>query len=50
MLDDVTLENVLFLDIETVPVSPSLSDMNDQLQKLWDKKSSHFRQENESPT
>lgn len=49
MLNDVTLENVLFLDIETVPVSPSLSDMNDQLQKLWDKKSSHFRQENESP-
>jgi 3'-5' exonuclease len=44
MLDNIKPEDILFLDIETVPVSPSFDDLNPSVQTLWDKKSSHFRE------
>lgn len=43
MLDNVRLENVLFLDIETVPATSSYDLLNSAMQILWDKKSKQFR-------
>ncbi len=38
MLTDLKLDNVLFLDIETVPQVPSFSDLDDRFKYLWEKK------------
>jgi DNA polymerase elongation subunit (family B) len=38
MLEKIDIENVLFLDIETVPAFPSYDQLSERLQKLWNKK------------
>lgn len=38
MIRDIRLENVLFLDIETVPVMRDYNMLNEHMQELWDKK------------
>jgi DNA polymerase elongation subunit (family B) len=38
MIRDIKLENVLFLDIETVPVTSDYNLLNEHMQELWDKK------------
>jgi 3'-5' exonuclease len=43
MLDSVNIEDVLFLDIETVPQQPSFEGMSPVMQNLWEKKSKQFR-------
>jgi len=43
MLDNIRVEDVLFLDIETVPVVKSIEMLDPGMQILWDKKSKHFR-------
>jgi DNA polymerase elongation subunit (family B) len=43
MLDNVRLEDVLFLDIETVPATSSYDLLSSAMQNLWDKKSKQFR-------
>jgi len=43
MLDNIRLEDVLFLDIETVPAAASVDLLNSSMQTLWDKKSKQFR-------
>lgn len=43
MLDNIKVENVLFLDIETIPVASSYENLDPLVQSLWDKKSKHFR-------
>ena len=48
MLEDLPLENILFLDIETVPLTEEMGSVSSRLQDLWDKKSAHFRKEDES--
>lgn len=48
MLDDYKLENILFLDIETVPAYADFDDVPEVFQKLWNKKSSNFRNDEES--
>ena len=48
MLDNVKPEDVLFLDIETVPATPSYNLLDPPLQVLWDKKSKLFRSEEQS--
>ncbi len=48
MLEKVRVEDVLFLDIETVPDQPSFNDVSPEMQALWDKKSQYFRQDEES--
>jgi predicted PolB exonuclease-like 3'-5' exonuclease len=48
MLENIKPEDILFLDIETVPVKPELSDFTPAMQALWDKKSSLFRKEEQS--
>jgi uncharacterized protein YprB with RNaseH-like and TPR domain len=43
MLDNIRVEDVLFLDIETVPVANTFEMLEPGMQKLWDKKSKNFR-------
>lgn len=49
MLNDIKVEEVLFLDIETVPQAPSLGAIDPSLQTLWDKKSKLFRSPDQTP-
>ena len=39
MLERIDIENVLFLDIETVPAFPDYGQLSERMQKLWNKKS-----------
>jgi 3'-5' exonuclease len=43
MLDNIRIEDVLFLDIETVPAVSSFELLEPLMQTLWDKKSKQFR-------
>ena len=45
MLEQYPAENVMFLDIETVPQFPVFDQLAPELQNLWDKKSAYFRKE-----
>ncbi|ASB48580.1 3'-5' exonuclease [Alkalitalea saponilacus] len=49
MLDQYKVENVLFVDIETVPQYPGFQDLDVDFQQLWEKKSSYFRKEDQTP-
>lgn len=40
MLDKINIENVLFLDIETVPLYRSYKEVPDNMKPLWDRKAS----------
>lgn len=48
MLDNIRIEDIMFLDIETVPQSPSPDKLDPALQVLWDKKSKLFRSSEQS--
>jgi 3'-5' exonuclease len=48
MLDSIKIEDVLFLDIETVPQMPSMNLLEPSAQTLWDKKSKLFRSPEET--
>lgn len=50
MLDNINLESIIFIDIETVPQYPSYNDSPERLQKLWDKKAARFCEEEETPS
>jgi 3'-5' exonuclease len=43
MLDNIRIEDILFLDIETVPAESSFELLDPAMQTLWDKKSKQFR-------
>jgi hypothetical protein len=43
MLDNIKVEDVMFLDIETVPAAASYETLTPAIQNLWDKKSRQFR-------
>jgi 3'-5' exonuclease len=47
MLRDIIIENVLFLDIETVPAYESYDKVPDNFRKLWTKKAETFKKEAE---
>ncbi len=47
MFDTISSEDILFIDIETVPQHPDLFELTEHMQHLWDKKSSYFRNENQ---
>ncbi len=49
MLTSVKFDNILFLDIETVPLYALPDEVPEPFKRLWDKKSSYFRKENETP-
>jgi len=46
MLEKIDIENVLFLDIETVPAYPEYSQLSERMQKLWNKKSERLSSNN----
>jgi DNA polymerase elongation subunit (family B) len=43
MLENIKVEDIMFLDIETVPEYPAYELLNPAIQNLWDKKSKQFR-------
>lgn len=43
MFDDYLLDKILFLDIETVPASPTFEDMDERFRKLWEKKAEQLK-------
>lgn len=45
MINKLNLENILFLDIETVPEFQHFSDLDEENQLLWDNKSKYQRKE-----
>lgn len=45
---NVNPEDVLFLDIETVPAAESFEKLDPVFQTLWDKKSKHFREDDQT--
>ncbi len=49
MLDNVRIENILFIDIETVPAYASFDEVPSVMQNFWERKSGYFRKENETP-
>lgn len=49
MLYNLNIEDVLFLDIETVPQYPGYSEVPENFQKLWEQKSNYFRNEEQTP-
>ena len=52
MLDQVNLTNLLFIDIETVPVYPSYEEMPERMKLLWDRKAERMNyggSENQDP-
>jgi DNA polymerase elongation subunit (family B) len=49
MLENIKVEDIMFLDIETVPESPTYELLNPAMQNLWDKKSKQFRIPDQTP-
>ncbi len=45
MLENYAIENILFLDIETVPAFESYEKQNTRIRELWDKKVESLRKE-----
>lgn len=48
MLDNVKVEDIIFLDIETVPEMEDFSQLEPSFQILWEKKSKQFRNADQS--
>jgi DNA polymerase elongation subunit (family B) len=42
MLDQIQLENILFVDVETVPMAASYDDIPEELQQQWNKKAARI--------
>jgi len=49
MLKDVRSENVLFLDIETVPQYPSYNEMPENIRRFWNKKANYLVKDSDTP-
>ncbi len=49
MLQKINLENILFLDIETVPEKENFEDLDDAKKELWDQKSRYQRKDDYTP-
>ena len=50
MLENIKENNILFLDIETVPELPAFEELSENMQKLWIKKTKYFRDKNTPET
>jgi uncharacterized protein YprB with RNaseH-like and TPR domain len=48
MLDNIALENILFLDIETVPQESGFEKLSEEMKPLWERKASHIKKDDES--
>ena len=49
MIEKVRLENILFLDIETVPEVANYSELDDEMKSLWELKTQYQRKDDFSP-
>ena len=49
MLENYLIENILFIDIETVPQTSDYEGLDSESKVLWDKKSAFFREKEQSP-
>ncbi len=49
MLDQIKLEKVIFIDIETVPLFPSHDLLSDKWKRLWERKSGYIGNDEETP-
>jgi predicted PolB exonuclease-like 3'-5' exonuclease len=47
MLENINPADIIFLDIETVPIVPSFGDLDPTMQALWEKKSTSFRKDDQ---
>jgi hypothetical protein len=50
MLEQIKIKNVLFLDIETVPIKENFEDLSAPFQKLWEVKTVWQRKDGVSPS
>ena len=48
MLSHINIANILFLDIETVPIAPTFDELPEKYQVLWTKKAEFIRKNNET--
>jgi predicted PolB exonuclease-like 3'-5' exonuclease len=48
MFESLSFEDILFIDIETAPQKAEFSELPENFQHLWDKKSAYFRTENQN--
>jgi DNA polymerase elongation subunit (family B) len=48
MLENISIDNVMFMDIETVPQALSMNILDPVMQSLWDRKSKNFRNPDQS--
>ena len=49
MLEKIDVENVLFLDIETVPAFAEYSQLSERMQKLWNRKAERLSPNSKLP-
>jgi DNA polymerase elongation subunit (family B) len=50
MLESLQIENLVFIDIETVPQTASFSELTTETKKLWEKKASLIIKEEQTPS
>jgi len=48
MLDNIKMDNILFLDIETVPQYQDFDSVPEEFKPFWEKKSNYFREDDQS--
>jgi 3'-5' exonuclease len=48
MIANVNIDDILFVDIETVPFVSTFEEMSEPMQLLWEKKSRHFREQEQT--
>ena len=49
MIEKIRLDNILFLDIETVPLEENFNLLDDEMKLLWETKTQYQRKEDYSP-
>ena len=49
MLENISIHKILFLDVETVPVAPTFSELSEEFQSLWADKTRWQRSEGQTP-
>ena len=49
MIEKINLNNILFLDIETVPQEEHFNSLDNELKELWEQKTQYQRREDFTP-
>jgi uncharacterized protein YprB with RNaseH-like and TPR domain len=49
MIEKLNLENILFLDIETVPFAENFHSLDDEMKELWEQKTQYQRRDEYTP-